>query len=156
MYVGGNGKNYALDVTDLLCGFIQELDNRNIYLTTASERFEFMMEMYVTQVLDNEVNDAFDLFRGSNKEDLPYNTEYYRIMQQYTIWPIYDLYKLTWDKFIEQSWADIQFQLKMARQWKEEVSRETNKLAQEEKHIMLDESHSYKLANEGPSFKKQF
>ena len=155
VYTAPNGQHYALDTAELLCGFIQTLDERNIYLTTASERFEFLMEMYVTQVLGLNVVDAFDLIKSNDVEDLSYNTDYYRIMQQYTIYPIYDLYKLSWDKFIEQSYRDIQFQLKMAREYQTATKPNVNQ-DPEEQEIMVDESHAAKVATAQPRFKKSF
>lgn len=157
VYIGANNKTYALDTSDLLCSFISELDERGVYLTTSAERHAFLMEMYVTKVLGLNLRDDFSLIESNNVEDLSHNTEYYRTMQQYTILPIWDLYKLTWDKFIEQPWVDIQFQLKMARKFKESTAtHKPGELESIEREVMLDESHIAKVAAEEPQFKRNF
>lgn len=155
VYIDTRGKQYELNTTDLLCGFIQKLDERNIYLSTAAERFEFLLEMYVTDVLGLPVNSAFDLIASNNVEDLYYNTHFYRTMQQYTILPIWDLYKLTWDKFIAQPYPVIEFQLRMARAYKESVERLGNP-GDDEKEIMLDENHKVSIPTKHPEFKRSF
>ncbi len=141
-------------MTELLCSYIAILDERNVTLTTAADRHEFILEMYVSNVLKLPVRDGFDLYASNDVEDLTYNTEYFRLMQQYTILPIYDLYKLNVIEWLNQPWPEIQFQLKMARHYQSIMSKASNDLAKENESIMIDESHRYEMKR--PEFKRNF
>ena len=154
VYVSHDGKTYDLELTDLLCGYVEELDKRNVYLTTAAERKAFLMEMYITHVLGLTYKDGFDLIKSNNVEDLTENTDYYRLMQQYTVYPIYDLYKLSWLDFINQSWKDIEFQLKMARQYNEGIAKMKNDMNNEETTVIVDERNKATIPER--QFKRNF
>lgn len=118
------------------------------------------MEMYVKNILELPVNEPYDLIKSNDVEDLTEHTQLYRLMQQYTVYPIYDLYKLNWKEFINQSWAEIEFQLKMARKFQKDSAINKNILDDGNNDIALDESHVVNtVTNEvkvRPNFKKSF
>lgn len=157
-----NSSNVLIDVDakDILCGFIAELDKRNLVLTDAGDRFEFLMEMYVSNILELTINEPYDLIKSNDVEDLTENTQLYRLMQQYTVYPIYDLYKLNWLEFVNQSWAEIEFQLKMARKFQQDSKVKKDDFEDGENDVVLDESHIVNKATSEvrlkPTFKKHF
>lgn len=148
-----------VDAKDILVGFIAELDKRNLVLETAESRFEFMMEMYVTNILERTVKDPFDLICSNDVEDLSENTMLFQWMQQYTVYPIYDLYKLNVNEWLDQPVHIIEFQLKMAKQFQVRSKKDANNMiGGDGKTIMMDEAHELNtVTNEVKhTFKKQF
>lgn len=149
-----------MDPFDLLKLYVKILDDRNLVLTTPDSRFEFMQEMYVIHVLGRKIESAFDLIASNDVEDLSQNTRKFQLMQQYTIYPIWDLYKLTWDKFYEQPMEDIEFQIKMAKKFQTESKAAGKDLLEDENIVAIDESTKVNtLTNEviqNHQFKKSF
>ncbi len=147
-----------MDAKDILCGFIEELDRRNISLTDSIDKFTFMMEMYVTNILSLKFSDPFDLQASNNVEDMTYNTELFRLMQQYTVYPIYDLYKLNVNEWLDQPAHIVRFQLEMAREFKA-ANKQVN-LSEGEDDIIIDETHKVNrttMAGDDPlPFKRKF
>lgn len=139
---------------------MKTLDDRNLVLNTPDARYEFLMEMYVTHVLGHEVKSPFDLIASNDVEDLSFNTRKYQLMQQYTVYPVYELYKLTWDKFFEQSMQDMEFQIRMAKKFQEESKAGQKDLLGGENTVAVDESHQIDLVTNEVSrimpFKKNF
>lgn len=149
-----------MDPIDLLKLYVKILDDRNLVLTTPDSRFEFMQEMYVTHVLGRKVETAFDLIASNDVEDLSQNTRLFQLMQQYTIYPIWDLYKLTWDKFIEQPMEHVEFQIKMAKKFQIESKAAGKNLLEDENTVTLDESTKVNMITneviQNHQFKKSF
>lgn len=118
------------------------------------------MEMYVRNILELPVNEPFDLIKSNDVEDLTEHTQLYRLMQQYTVYPIYDLYKLNWIEFINQSWTEIEFQLKMARKFQKDSAINKDLLNDGNNDVVIDESHIVNVATNEvrarPNFKKSF
>ena len=150
---------FEIDAKDVLCGFIAELDQRNLVLSDAIDKAQFLMEMYVTNILSLKINSPMDLIQSNDVEDLTENTELYRLMQQYTVYPIWDLYKLNVNEWLDQPWKDLQFQLKMAKAFKKLTDIKPDLGENDEDVIAVDETHVIQRAMiEGakPAFKRNF
>lgn len=157
IFINNNGDVYEVDAKDILCGFVAELDRRNLVLSDSIDRHQFLMEMYVTNILSLKFNHPADLIESNDVEDLTENNELFRLMQQYTIYPIWDLYKLSLKEFLDQPCKDIRFQLKMARDLQK--LNKANPIVEDEEMIALDETHQIsrsQLEAGGPVFKKSF
>jgi hypothetical protein len=158
VYLNVNNILVEVDAKDILCGYVEELDRRNMVLTDALDRKQFLMEMYVTNVLGLTINEPYDIIASNDVEDLPEHTLRFKLMQQYTVLPIYDLYKLNWKEFFDQDWADIEFQIKMARKF-QQASKIKGNPEDDEEDIMVDESHVINMKTsevKRPAFKKHF
>lgn len=159
VFVTANNEVYEVDARDILCGFVQELDNRNLVLSESIDRAQFMMEMYVTNILGITINDPSDLISTNDVEGLTENNELNKLTQQYTIYPIWDLYKLNLNEWLDQPPKNLEFQLKMAMAYK--AANTKTELLGEEDEIVMDETHRVERATlvedeYKPKFKRQF
>lgn len=159
VFFSTHGEAFEVDAKDILCGFIEELDRRNQVLTDVVDKAQFLMEMYVTNILSLKVTSPSDLIQSNDVEDLTLNNELYKLMQQYTVYPIWDLYKLSLNDWLDQPPKDMEFQLKMARAFKKQTEVKNNNPLDEDnlENVAVDEAQIVaQIEQAKPTFKRNF
>lgn len=140
---------------------MEELEINDSYVEGALDTHHYLSKNYVSKVLDLPVKDDWDPYTVNDVEGLAENTKFYEYMQLYSTYPVYDLYHLNWHEFINQSEADVEFQLKMAKKVYQAQKKTVDELENGSKEVQLDENtridlETNKITRGMPQFKRNF